>query len=182
MYFMNAKKRKSCILYAVSTVLLLMLDQVTKYLAVIHLKDGSSFVLIPDVFQLHYLENRGAAFGLMQGQKPWFVISTLLMLMLMVLVYFRIPMDKKYRWLRFILVLLTAGALGNLVDRLRLNYVIDFFYFELINFPIFNVADIYVTVGMGLLLILVLFYYKEEELEMLWPFRRKKDKSEEGQQ
>ncbi len=118
----------------------------------------------------------------MQGQKPWFVISTLLMLMLMVLVYFRIPMDKKYRWLRFILVLLTAGALGNLVDRLRLNYVIDFFYFELINFPIFNVADIYVTVGMGLLLILVLFYYKEEELEMLWPFRRKKDKSEEGQQ
>ena len=91
---MNAKKRKSCILYAVSTVLLLMLDQVTKYLAVIHLKDGSSFVLIPDVFQLHYLENRGAAFGLMQGQKPWFVISTLLMLMLMVLVYFRIPMEK----------------------------------------------------------------------------------------
>ena len=91
-------------------------------------------------------------------------------------------MDKKYRWLRFILVLLTAGALGNLIDRLRLNYVIDFFYFELINFPIFNVADIYVTVGMALLLILVLFYYKEEELEVLWPFRKRKHEPEEGQE
>lgn len=179
---MNIKKRNSCIIYAVSTILLLMLDQITKYLAVIHLKDSSSLILIPDVFQLHYLENQGAAFGLMQGQKLWFVISTLLMLMLMVLVYFRIPMDKKYRWLRFILVLLTAGALGNLIDRLRLNYVIDFFYFEPINFPIFNVADIYVTVGMALLLILVLFYYKEEELEVLWPFRKRKHEPEEGQE
>lgn len=170
---MNAQKRNSCILYVLGAALLLVLDQFTKYLASVHLKGGSSIIIIPDVFQLHYLENRGAAFGLLQGQKLWFVMITLLMLILMGMVYLRIPMEKKYRWIRFILVLLTAGALGNLVDRLRLNYVIDFFYFELINFPIFNVADIYVTVGMGLLLILILFYYKDEELEVLWPFRGK---------
>ena len=94
----------------------------------------------------------------------------------MLLVYYRAPMEKKYRWIRFILALLTAGALGNLLDRLRLDYVVDFFYFELIDFPVFNVADIYVTVGMGLLIVLVFFYYKEEELEVLWPFHKKEQR------
>lgn len=170
---MNTKKQNSCILYAASVCILLALDQFTKYLASAHLKDGTSIPLIKGVFQLQYLENKGAAFGLLQGQKLWFVTITFLMLALMVLVYLRAPMEKKYRWIRIILSLLTAGAIGNLIDRLRLEYVVDFFYFELINFPIFNVADIYVTVGMGLLLVLVLFYYKEEELEALWPFQKK---------
>lgn len=130
-------------------------------------------MLIEGVFQLHYLENQGAAFGMLQGKKLWFVAITLIMLLLMVLVYFRTPFEKRYRWFRIILTLLTAGAIGNLIDRLRLNYVVDFFYFELINFPIFNIADIYVTVGMALLFIMILFYYKDEELEVLWPFQKK---------
>lgn len=171
---MTTQKYKHYILYFIGVVLLLWADQFTKHLAVSHLKNGNSVVLIQNVFQLHYLENRGAAFGLLQGQKIWFVVSTSCMLILMVLVYLRVPIEKRYRWIRLILTLLTAGALGNLIDRLRLNYVIDFFYFELINFPIFNVADIYVTVGMALLLITILFYYKDEELEILWPFHKKK--------
>lgn len=171
---MTTQKYKHYILYFIGVILLLWADQFTKHLAVSHLKSGNSVVLIQNVFQLHYLENRGAAFGLLQGQKPWFVVSTSCMLILMFLVYLRIPIEKRYRWIRLILTLLTAGALGNLIDRLRLNYVIDFFYFELINFPIFNVADIYVTVGMALLLITILFYYKDEELEILWPFHKKK--------
>ncbi len=170
---MNTKKRNSCILYAVGVLLLLLVDQFTKYLASTYLKNGSDVILIKDIFQLHYLENRGAAFGMLQGQKLWFVIITVIMLTLMVLVYFRTPVEKKYGWIRFILALLTAGAIGNLIDRLRLNYVVDFFYFELINFPVFNVADIYVTVGMALLIILVFFYYKDEELEILWPWKKK---------
>ena len=60
-----------------------------------------------------------------------------------------------------------AGAIGNMIDRAVRGYVVDFFYFRLIDFPIFNVADIYVTVTMILLLILILFYYKEEDLEFL---------------
>lgn len=171
---MNTKKRNSCILGAISVILLLFLDQFTKYLASVYLKGGNSVILIKHVFQLHYLENQGAAFGLLQGQRLWFIIVTSIMLILMVIVYLRAPLEKKYGWIRFILVLLTAGAIGNLIDRLRLNYVIDFFYFELINFPIFNVADIYVTCGMALLVILILFYYKEKDLEVLWSFQRKK--------
>lgn len=171
---MNTKKRNSCILGFSGVILLLLLDQFTKYLASVHLKGGRSIILIKNVFQLYYLENRGAAFGLLQGQRLWFVITTLIMLVLMVIIYLRTPMEKKYKWIRFILVILTAGAIGNLIDRLRLNYVIDFFYFELINFPVFNVADIYVSCGMVLLVILLLFYYKEKDLEVLWPFQRKK--------
>ncbi|MCI8484880.1 MAG: signal peptidase II [Lachnospiraceae bacterium] len=168
------KKGNLCILYVICVTILVMLDQFTKYLAVSHLKNGSSIILIQDVFQLHYLENRGAAFGLLQGQKLWFVISTSFMMIFLILVYLRTPSEKKYHWIRLVLILLTAGAIGNLIDRLRLDYVIDFFYFEWIDFPVFNVADIYVTVGMAILIFLIFFYYKEEELEILWPFQRKK--------
>ena len=172
-----SKKRNSYILGICSILLLLAVDQFTKFLASTYLKGGHSIVLISDVFQLQYLENRGAAFGLMQGMKIWFVIGTLLMLGVIIAIYVKSPMDKKYGWARLVLLLLTAGALGNLIDRLRLDYVVDFFYFELINFPIFNVADIYVTCGMVLLVLLCFFYYKEEDLEKLIPFGKKKQRN-----
>ena len=70
---------------------------------------------------------------------------------------------SRYFWLRFCAVLVCAGAIGNMIDRIRLNYVIDFFYFSLIDFPIFNVADCYVVVACVLFAILVLFYYKDED-------------------
>lgn len=169
------KKRKSCILGIITVILLLAFDQFTKYLASTYLKGGHSIILIKGVFQLHYLENRGAAFGMMQGMKPWFVAGTLIMLVLMILVYWKSPMEKRFKWARFILTVLIAGALGNLMDRLILDYVVDFFYFELINFPIFNMADIYVSCGMALLIIFCLFYYKDDELDRLIPFKRRKD-------
>lgn len=169
------KKRNSCILGIISVILLLALDQFTKYLASVYLKGGHSVILIKGVFQLHYLENRGAAFGMMQGMQTWFVVGTIVMLALMILVYLKSPMEKRFQWVRFILVILIAGALGNLIDRLILNYVVDFFYFELINFPIFNIADIYVSCGMVLLVGFCLFYYKDDELDRLIPFKRRKD-------
>lgn len=166
------KKKNSCIIGIVSIVLLLALDQFTKYLASAYLKGGNSIILIKGVFQLHYLENRGAAFGMMQGMKYLFVAGTLVLLVLMVLIYWKSPMEKRFAWARFILILLTAGALGNLTDRLILDYVVDFFYFELINFPIFNMADVYVSCGMALLIVLFLFYYKDEEISRLIPFKK----------
>ncbi|NMB42654.1 MAG: lipoprotein signal peptidase, partial [Clostridiales bacterium] len=78
-----------------------------------------------------------------------------------------LPQVKRYNILRILLVLIIAGAIGNLIDRIRLNYVVDFIYFALINFPIFNVADIYVTVSTFVFLILALFYYKDEDFEFL---------------
>lgn len=158
--------------------MLLFLDQFTKYLASAHLKDGGPLILIPGIFQLHYLENRGAAFGMMQGMKLWFVIGTILLLGIIIVLYWRSPMESKFKWARLTMIFLTAGALGNLVDRLRLNYVVDFFYFELINFPIFNVADIYVTCGMCLLILLGFFYYKEEDFEKLFSSDKKHNEEE----
>ena len=128
---MSLKKKLFLFLDFLMITGLITLDQYTKYLASAYLKGGHSIVLIENVFQLHYLENRGAAFGVLQGKKLWFVAITVFMLAAMLLVYFRAPKGRRFRWLRPDLVLLTAGAIGSLVDRLSLDYVIDFFYFEL---------------------------------------------------
>lgn len=152
---------------AVMAFLLVFLDQWTKYLAVHHLKDHASLVVIKGVFELHYLENRGAAFGVLQGRKMFFIIITMLMIILMVYVYGRLPAERRFYPLHGICIALFAGAIGNFIDRIFHQYVIDFFYFSLINFPIFNVADIYVTCAMVLFIVLFLFYYKEADLDRL---------------
>ena len=148
-------------------ILLTILDQLTKYLAVIHLAGKEAFVLIPGVFELRYLENRGAAFGILQNKQIFFILLTLLYVCIAVWIYFRIPREKKYYLLHSITIILTAGALGNFIDRLVNGYVVDFFYFSLIDFPIFNVADIYVTAAVILLIIALFFVYKEEDLTFL---------------
>ena len=152
----------------VSVCILVFLDQFTKQIVVQQLKGQSAYVLIRNVFQLEYLENRGAAFGLFQNQRIFFYISVLVISLFVIWFYGKVPMEKKYLPLRICAVLILSGAFGNCIDRIRLNYVVDFFYFKLINFPIFNVADIYVTVAAFLLIVLVLFYYKEEELERVF--------------
>ncbi|WP_448862591.1 signal peptidase II [Dorea sp.] len=152
----------------VSVCILVFLDQFTKEIVVQQLKGQSAYVLIRNVFQLEYLENRGAAFGLFQNQRIFFYISVLVISLVVIWFYGKVPMEKKYLPLRICAVLILSGAFGNCIDRIRLNYVVDFFYFKLINFPIFNVADIYVTVAAFLLIVLVLFYYKEEELERVF--------------
>ena len=148
---------------AVLTALLVLLDQATKLAAVSALKDGGPFVLIPGVFQLQYLENRGAAFGLLQNARIFFLAVTLIALAAVIYVLVRLPLKRGYIVLRFLMVLIAAGAVGNMIDRVFLGYVRDFLYFSLIDFPIFNVADIYVTCATILLILLLLFYYKEED-------------------
>ena len=178
---MTKNKKMSCLLGIIVTILLIFLDQLTKYLAAIHLKDGNSISIIKDVFRLQYLENQGAAFGMFQGGKIVFVVITILLVAVMSYIYWHCPMDKRYVWIRVIIMFLMAGAFGNLIDRIRLDYVIDFFYFELINFPIFNVADIYVSCSVAALLILFIFYYKEEDVEVLLPSRKKKHAGNEAE-
>lgn len=153
---------------AIAVVLILViLDQWSKYMAVLHLKNTDGISLIPGVFKLHYLENRGSAFGMMQNQKVFFIIFTIIALIVIMLIYTRIPDHKRMLPLKWIAVFIYAGAIGNFIDRIRQSYVVDFFYFELIDFPIFNVADIYVTVSAFLLIFLVLFYYKDEDFEFM---------------
>ena len=164
----NTKRITHYITALISVVVLVCIDQFTKYLVVGHLKDRPAYVLIRNIFQLEYLENRGAAFGILQNQRVFFYISVLLITVAVIWFYSKVPMEKKYLPLRICAVLIVSGAFGNCIDRIRLNYVVDFFYFKLIDFPIFNVADIYVTVAAFLLVILILVYYKEEDLERIF--------------
>ena len=149
-----------------------ILDQWSKYMAVLHLQGTDGVDLIPGVFRLTYLENRGAAFGVLQGQQWFFYIITAVILVAVLLVYRRMPAGRKFLPLRVCAVLIVSGALGNLIDRVGQGYVVDFFYFELIDFPVFNVADIFVTVSAVLLAVLLLLYYKEEDLEYIFHSRK----------
>ena len=136
----NRPGLKQYIFAALGVVILVLLDQYTKLLAIAHLKDQSAFVLWNNVFELHYLENRGAAFGIFQNQRWFFVIMTVVILVIVSWFYGRTPVEKRY--------------------------LVDFFYFSLIDFPIFNVADIYVTVTFIVLVLLIFFYYKDEDFSI----------------
>lgn len=157
---------KNISLWLVSAVLLVLADQYTKMRASAHLKGQGSYVIWDGVFELFYHENRGAAFGMMQGKQAFFFVVAVIVVAAAVYMMWRMPplSAARYHGLRICVTLITAGALGNMLDRTLQGYVVDFFYFSLINFPIFNVADIYVTVATAVLLLLFLFYYKDEEL------------------
>lgn len=163
----------------ISIVVGVALDQYTKYLATIHLKNDP-IVLIEKVFQLQYLENRGAAFGMLQNQRLFFLIITIVTLCIIGVVFIRLPRTKRFMPLQICLISITAGAIGNMIDRIRYGYVVDFFYFEFIDFPIFNVADIFATVATFTLIILLLFYYKDKDIDVIFQIFRFQKKEKKG--
>ncbi len=157
---MNDDGRASIIRTALLGVLLcgglIAADLLTKLTAS---KLGSrEVVLIPGVLSLSYIENRGAAFGIMQGRQWLLIVISAVMIAAAVVFYIRRIRDIQYRYLRVLIVFLVAGALGNMIDRIMLGYVRDFIYFKLIDFPVFNVADIYVTVSAVLILIWIILH------------------------
>lgn len=152
------------------------LDQRTKLLALDHLRDKPAMVLWDGVFELLYIENRGAAFGMLQGKLLFFLLIAVVVLAGAVFAVVRMPATRKYLPLHLIAMFLSAGAVGNMIDRFTRGYVVDFFYFKLIDFPVFNVADIYVTVSMFVFILLFLFYYKEEDISCL-SFKKKEDRA-----
>lgn len=166
-------KAKSLLRFFLCTILLVGIDQAAKQAAQQMLRSKGAFPIIPGIFELLYLENTGSAFGLMQGKKYLFLTMAGLMLVFVPYIYARIPLEKRFRYLRMIAVLFLSGAVGNAIDRMINGYVIDFFYFSLIDFPVFNVADIYVTVSTFLLIVLMLFYYKDEDFEQIHIFSNK---------
>ena len=192
----NTKSKKIMGFSLLLVAALVVLDQITKYMAVIHLKGREPFVLINGVFQLRYLENQSAAFSFdpvtlihrifhisyfdanpaafLSCKMAFFVILTLAVLVLLVVIYRRIPWNRHFLGLNLTLIGFGAGAIGNLIDRVLRNYVVDFFDFTLINFPIFNVADIYVTGAAIALVVIVIFFYKEEDYEMIFPPKKSK--------
>lgn len=171
-------KKYSKIIGLLLAGLFILIDQLTKNLAVTYLKDGEPYSIIKGVFSLHYLENTGAAFGLFKDKILFFIIMTIVVLAVVLYTYYKLPESKRYQPLKYIMIFVMAGAMGNFIDRLLYNYVIDFFYFELINFPIFNLADCYVTISGLFLVILFIFYYKEEDFYFL-TLKKDKEKTNE---
>lgn len=153
-------------------VLLTVIDQITKFLAQKYLAGTDRIPLISGVFELYYLENRGAAFGMFTNRQWFFVIVAFGMLLLTAYVYRKLPATSYYNSLRMVCILIAAGAVGNMIDRMFHSYVIDFLYFALIDFPVFNIADCYVCVGAALTVILLFTVYRDEEFEFLMPGRK----------
>lgn len=170
---MSLKKKLLMSMDIVGIIALVILDQYTKSLAVVYLKDKPAYNIINGVLELNYLENKGAAFGMLQNQKAFFIFVAFVILGVIGYVLYKMPDDKKYRVLHLLLSLIAAGAIGNMIDRIRLDYVVDFIYFVLINFPIFNVADMYVSLSTVALVFLLLFRYKENDLNFI-SFKQKR--------
>lgn len=153
------------IIFILGILILVFLDQLTKWLAVTKLQPIHDFPIIENIFHLTYVENKGAAFGILQGKHLFFIVMTIIVMGFVVVYYFKLPKESKYHWMRLALILLALGAIGNLIDRIRLGYVVDFLYFKLIDFPVFNVADICVVVGVSILSIFILITSDDHQTE-----------------
>lgn len=151
---------------ASAVLLLLVADRLTKRAAVAYLAGREPFSVVGDILLFTYTENRGIAFGMFQGKASLFVVFAVIVALFCFSTYMSLPPGKRYLPLSLCLFGITAGALGNMADRLLYGYVVDFIYFKPINFPVFNVADIYITCSAFLLVFLLIFYYKDDELKI----------------
>lgn len=148
--------------YYLIVVSILILDQVSKFLAVNYVKPQISIPLIENVFHLTYAENTGAAFSILSNKIPLLsIMTTIFIIGLLIYLHMLISKKKGFQLLTLSLSFIIGGALGNLIDRIRLGYVVDFFDFRLINFAIFNVADCFIVVGSILLIILIIIDEKK---------------------
>lgn len=192
---MKFKTNKQILFSVLFVNILIFLDQITKKAAQFYLKGNEAIPIIKDVFELKYLENTSAAFGMdpisllhkifkfeifnnnpqlyLNVRMGFFYLITFLVILILIKVYTKIPNEKRFIFLDVVLLFFIAGAIGNFIDRITLKYVIDFFYFKLIDFPIFNVADIYVTCAAFAMIGLGLFYYKDEDFEQIFPSKQK---------
>lgn len=148
------------VLFGIIAALAVAIDQIVKFFAVTYLRPVRSVSLIDGVFHLTYLENRGAAFGILQNRQYLFVAFTVIVLLLIVFYLWRKRPKARLLWCS--LALVSGGAVGNFIDRIRLGYVVDLFDFELINFAVFNAADVFVCVGVFLAAVYIIFNKEEQ--------------------
>lgn len=138
--------------------LLVLLDQLTKYICILKLKHISSFEIIKDFFYLTYVENSGVAFGLFSGARYVFIFITIIILIFCFKYYKKTVKSKIDNVFNIALDLIIAGAIGNLLDRIFRGYVVDMLHFVFFgnDFAVFNIADALVVSGTILIIIAVL--------------------------
>lgn len=149
----------------IGLILLVVLDQLSKYWMSSYLTQNGDIYLWRNVLHFTYVENRGAAFGILQGKTLFLLIIVGCIILIIPFIYMRLPKNTWGNVARFALIFITAGAIGNFIDRLLLGYVRDFIYFVPINFPVFNVADVLVVLGVGILAISLFFSDSEETVK-----------------
>lgn len=168
---------KKAIFFFVSILLIVILDQWTKFLILDHFDYGESVVLIQNFFSLTYVRNTGAAFGFLANANPafrvpFFMAVPIIAMVILGFLYRDLPKDS--RWKSLALGMVTGGAIGNLIDRVRLGFVVDFLDFHYKTdyyFPAFNVADMAICIGVGILLLST--FERKKEIEPV-----KKDNSD----
>ena len=156
---MHSRSRLRLLLYGLFVALILVADQVTKLLVIRHIPLFTEIKAIPGLFHLTYVQNTGAAFSSFQGMRWMFVGIFLVLSALLVFEYFKKPMPFA-TFDRFCLAAVYGGALGNVIDRVRLGYVVDMICVDFMDFPVFNVADCFITCGSVLLLVHLIFFNK----------------------
>lgn len=166
------------IVYLIIILCGIIADQLSKYFAQTILSQMRTLPLIQDVFHLTYTRNTGAAFSIFTDQQLFLILLTEIFTAVLFIVLIILPKKKEYTILNLSLSLIIAGAAGNLIDRIRLDYVIDFFDFRLINFAIFNVADIFVVCGSALLIFAIWTNRIPKSKDELKIFASKKDADE----
>ena len=147
------------ITFLILSVIMVISDLATKYLVTSSMALNETLPLIDNIFHLTYVRNSGAAFSMLSGQRIILILLPLLIISVIIIyIIFKRPTNKS---LMLSFTMIVSGGIGNLIDRIKYGYVIDFFDFRLINFPVFNVADIFVTLGAAIFIILLLFSKEE---------------------
>ena len=167
------KKLSRVLVPLLSIAAIVGLDQWSKYLIIQHFAEGEEKNLIGEAIVLTYVQNRGMAWGFFQNGQLIFSILTPLAICAVIFLYLRTPWEKEYRPIRIAEVMMVGGAIGNLLDRIFRyepstgsmfhGYVVDMIYAKFIHFPVFNVADIFVTLAFFFMIFLLLFVYNEDE-------------------
>ena len=150
---MSLKKKFFLFLDLLMIAGLIALDQYTKQWAKVYLKDKPAYNLINGILELNYLENQGAAFGMLPNQKVFFIFVAFVILFVVGYVLLKVPDQKKYTILHFLFSLIVAGSIGNMIDRIFRGAVVDFIDLEFMRFYVFNVADSFVCIGCALLIL-----------------------------
>lgn len=145
------------IFYFILAAVLFFFDYITKFLAFKYLKGQSYIEFIKNILNLSYIENRGAAFGILQNQKIFFAIVTFISLVAIAYYFFSLQNTKIDNIAKLSLVFIFSGALGNFIDRIFRGYVIDFIELAFFDFPVFNLADIFLTIGFIIFGFILLF-------------------------
>lgn len=164
---------KRTVIAAIAVILLVCLDQLTKYLIKTNFQLGESSMLIDGILRLRYIENIGMAWSLLEGKQILFAVITPIVIFFIGKTFICLPEEKRYTPIRILCVFITAGAIGNLIDRifngetLFTGGVVDFIDVYIIHFPVFNVADIYVTCSEIALILLLIFLYKDEDFKII---------------